>query len=46
LRELEWAMRVYPEDINDAVNQLAGLARSRPDQFTPLLELATAALRK
>jgi hypothetical protein len=46
MRQLEWAMRVYPEDIQDIVGELAALARRRPDAFKPLLELATAKLRK
>jgi len=46
MRQLEWAMRAYPEDIRDIVTELAALARRRPDAFQPLLDLATAKLRR
>ena len=46
LRQLEWAMRAYPEDIQDIVAELGALADRRPDAFAPLLELASARLRK
>ena len=46
MRQLEWAMRAYPEDIRDIVAELAALARRRPDAFQPLLDLATAKLRR
>jgi len=39
-------MRAYPEDIKDIVAELAALARRHPDAFQPLLELATAKLRR
>jgi hypothetical protein len=46
MRQLEWAMRAYPEDIRDIVIDLTALAGRRPDAFAPLLELAAAKLRK
>jgi len=45
-RQLEWAMRAYPEDIKDVIAELAPLARRRPDAFAPLQDLAAAKLLK
>jgi O-antigen ligase len=42
LRLLDRAASVYPGELDDAVRQLAGLARRHPAEFTPLLELAAA----
>jgi len=46
MRQLERAMRAYPEDIKDIVAELATLARRHPDAFQPLLDLATSRLRR
>lgn len=46
LDRLGQAARVYPEDLPGVHAELAGLARRRPDVFTPLLDFATARLHK
>jgi len=42
LRWLEQAARAYPGDLREIHSELAGLARRRPDVFTPLLEWVEA----
>ncbi len=42
LRQLEWSARVYPAELGHIVSELGELARRRPGEFTPLLELAAA----
>jgi len=46
MRQLERAMRAYPEDIKGIVTELAALAHRHPDAFQPLLDLATSRLRR
>jgi len=40
--QLEQAMRVYPAELGNMLSQLDDLARRRPAEFAPLLELAAA----
>jgi O-antigen ligase len=42
LRQLERAIRVYPDELGEVLRQLRALAREHPEEITPLLELATA----
>ena len=46
LERLGQAARVYPGDLPGVHAELAGLARSRPDAFTPLLEMTAPGQRK
>lgn len=44
LRQLERALRVYPEDAAAAVSELESMLRGHPAEVRPLLELAAAKL--
>lgn len=41
-RQLEWSMRAYPAELPRMIAELGELARRRPGEYTPLLELAAA----
>lgn len=42
VQQLEHSARVYPAELDNAVSELGELARRRPGEFAPLLELAAA----